>query len=77
MMTKIMRTAAMQAAITVTEIERAIATKDHTGEDNTSTPPLRGEPPLRTNNNNDCSLIHPPPAQYNPIQWLNDEDFCI
>ena len=67
----------MQAAITVTEIERAIATKDHTGEDNTSTPPRRKEPPLRTNNNNDCSSIHPPPAQYNPTQWLNEEDFCI
>ncbi len=49
----------MQAAITVTEIERAIATKDHMGEDNTSTPPRRGEPPLRTNNN-DCSSIRPP-----------------
>jgi hypothetical protein len=41
-MTKIMRTAAMQAKITVTEIEGAIATKDHTGEDNTNTPPHRG-----------------------------------
>ena len=36
----------MQAAITVTEIERAIATKDHTDEDNANTPPLpRRAPP--------------------------------
>ena len=28
-------------------------------------------------NNNDRSSIRPPPAQYNPKQWLNDEDFCI
>ncbi len=59
MMTKIMRTAAMQAAIMVTEIERAIATKDHTGEDNANTLPRRGEPPLHTNNN-DFSSICPP-----------------
>jgi hypothetical protein len=37
-MMKIMRTAAMQAAIMVTEIERAIVTKDHTGDDNAKTP---------------------------------------
>ena len=60
-MTKIMRTAAMQAAITLTEIERAIATKDHTGKDNTNTPPCRGEPLPRTNNN-DRSSICPPPC---------------
>ena len=64
----------MHAAITLTEIERAIATKDHTGKDNTNPPPCRGEPPPRTNNN-DCSSICPPPAQYIPKQWLNDEDF--
>ncbi len=66
----------MQAAIAVAEIERAIVTKDHTGEDNANTLPRRGEPPLHTNNN-DFSSICPPPAQYNPKQWLNDEDFCI
>ncbi len=38
-MTKIMRTAAMQVAITVMEIERAIATKDHTGEGSANTLP--------------------------------------
>ena len=47
MTTKIMRTAAMQAAITVTEIERAIATKDHTGKDNANNP-LAVESPPRT-----------------------------
>jgi hypothetical protein len=44
-MTKIMRTAAMHAAITLTEIERAIAMKDHTGKDNANTPPRRRDPP--------------------------------
>ena len=58
-MTKIMRTAAMQAAITLMEIERAIATKDHTGKDNAHNPPCRGELPPRTNNN-DRSSIRPP-----------------
>jgi hypothetical protein len=63
-----MRTAAMQAAITVMEIER--------GENNTHTLPRRGDPPPCTTNN-DHSSIRPPPAQYNPKQWINDEDFCI
>ena len=49
--TKIMRTAAMQAAIMVTEMER--------GEDNTNTLPRRGEPPPRMTNN-DHSSIRPP-----------------
>ena len=35
----------MHAAITLTEIERAIATKDHTGKVNANTPPRRGDPP--------------------------------
>jgi threonine aldolase len=67
-MTKIMRTSAMQAAITVMEIERAIATKDHTGEDNANTPPRRGEPLPRTNNNSRSS-IRPPPCsiQYKAV----------
>jgi hypothetical protein len=46
-MTKIMRTAAMQVAITVTEIERAIAMKDHTGKGSVNTLPCREEPPPR------------------------------
>ncbi len=57
-MTKIMRTAAMQAAIMVMEIERANKTKDHTGKA-APTPPLATEsPPPRTNN--DRSSIHLP-----------------
>ena len=54
-----MRTAAMQVAITMTEIERTITAKDHTGEGSANTPPRRGEPPPRTNNN-DCSSIRLP-----------------
>jgi hypothetical protein len=73
-MIKIMRTAAMQAAITVTEIERAIETKDQLGEGSANTPPCREEPPPRTNQ----PQFNPPPlAQYNLKQWLNDVDFCI
>ena len=49
----------MQAAITLMEIVRAIATKDHTGKDNAHNPPCRGELPPRTNNN-DRSSIRPP-----------------
>jgi hypothetical protein len=39
-------------------------------------PPSPRRPPPRTNNN-DRSSIRPPPDQFNPKQWLNDEDFCI
>ena len=56
-MTKIMRTAAMQAAIMVTEMER--------GEDNTNTLPRRGEPPPRMTNNDHSSICPPLP---NPLQ---------
>ena len=75
-MMKIMRTAAMQAAITVSEIARAITTKDHTGEDNANTLPCRGEPPP-VHEQQRLQFNPPPPAQYNPKQWLNNEDFCI
>jgi hypothetical protein len=44
MMTKMMRTAAMQVAITMTEIERTITAKDHTGE-GSANPPLAMESP--------------------------------
>ena len=65
-MTKIMRTAAMQAAIMVTEIERAIATKDHMGEDNANTPPCRGDPPpLHEQQRSQFNL---PPPLLNTIQ---------
>ena len=46
-MTKIMRKAAVQTAITATEIERAIRMKDHTGKDNANNP-LAVESPPRT-----------------------------
>ena len=75
-MTKIMRTAAMHAAITLTEIERAIAMKDHTGKDNANTPPRRGDPP-RAQTTTIAVQSAPPPDQFNPKQWLKDEDFCI
>ena len=45
-----MRTAAMQVAITMTEIERTIAAKDHTGEGSANPPPRHGEPSPRMSN---------------------------
>ncbi len=66
----------MQAEITVTEIEGAIATKDHTGEDNANTPPSPRRAPS-THEQQQLQFNSPPLAQYNPKQWLNDDDFCI
>ena len=71
-MAKMMRTAAMQVAMTVTKMERTIATKDHTGEGSANPPPL----PRRAHEQRP-QFNPPPPAQYNPKRWLNNEDFYI
>jgi len=45
------------------------------GQSSANTPPCHGEPPPT---HEQRSQFNPsPPAQYNPKQWLSDEDFCI
>jgi hypothetical protein len=74
-MTKKMRTAAMQAAITVDGNRESHRDEGSHGQGQHHHPPSpRRAPPAHKQRS---QFNPPPPAQYNPKQCLNDEDFCI